>query len=70
MEKGDFKMTSSTKKLLEELKGKIVKCECGYIGFRWNNNLTCKRCGGLMKIIGIEKEITGIFDDAMREEGK
>lgn len=38
------------------MRGIIVKCECGYEGIRWNDNLLCKKCGGLMKIIAREKD--------------
>lgn len=36
----------------EEPRGIIVKCyNCGYQGIRWNNNLICRKCKGLIKII-------------------
>jgi len=34
----------------------IVKCECGYEGIRWNDNLICRKCEGLMKIISFGEE--------------
>ena len=34
----------------------IVKCKCGYEGIRWNDNLICRKCEGLMKIISFGEE--------------
>jgi len=31
----------------------IMKCECGYEGIRWNENMVCRKCGKLMKIISL-----------------
>ena len=37
---------------IPNVEGKIVRCvDCKYEGIRWNDNLRCKRCGGLCEIV-------------------
>ena len=38
------------------MNGIMVKCDCGYTGIRWNDNLICSQCGGLMRIVGREEK--------------